>query len=229
MVDLMKEKTREPQYQRNLDIRREKGLASLGLGTSQPWNDDPRHVLFSMSRYKFVSKMLAGRARVLEIGCGDAFCTRLVQQAVGKVTAVDFDASFIADARARLDPDWPLDLRVHDILSGPVPGRFDAAYSMDVIEHVRKRDSDRFLRNAVRSLTRDGVMIVGTPSIQSQAYASAPSKVGHVNCMDADGLRALMERHFRNVFVFSMNDEVVHTGFSPMAHYLLALGCGPRR
>jgi len=27
--------------------------------------------------------------------------------------------------------------------------------------------------------------------------------------------------------VFSMNDEVVHTGFHPMAHYLMALACGP--
>jgi hypothetical protein len=38
-----------------------------------------------------------------------------------------------------------------------------------------------------------------------------------------------MERHFRTVFIFSMNDEVVHTGFSPMAHYLLAVAVGVRR
>jgi hypothetical protein len=35
-----------------------------------------------------------------------------------------------------------------------------------------------------------------------------------------------MAEHFENVFVFSMNDEVVHTGFTPMAHYLLAIGAG---
>ena len=34
-----------------------------------------------------------------------------------------------------------------------------------------------------------------------------------------------MQQFFHNVFVFSMNDEVVHTGYFPMAHYLLALGC----
>ena len=36
-----------------------------------------------------------------------------------------------------------------------------------------------------------------------------------------------MTHHFRNVFIFSMNDEVVHTGFYPMAHYLFALCCHP--
>jgi len=38
----------------------------------------------------------------------------------------------------------------------------------------------------------------------------------------------VMERHFENVFLFSMNDEVVHTGFTPLAHYLFALCVGPR-
>ncbi|MBI4371685.1 MAG: class I SAM-dependent methyltransferase [Elusimicrobia bacterium] len=224
-----KAETREPQYQRCLDLKRRKGLASLGLGTSQLWSDDPRHLLFLLSRYKFAAKMLAGRRRVLEAGCGDAFATRLVQQTVGRVTAVDFDPVFIADARARQDPDWPLDLRVHDLLRGPVPGRFDAAYALDVLEHVPARDEDRFLRHVARSLTPDGILLVGMPSIQSQAHASPPSKAGHVNCKDQPALQALLERHFRGVFVFSMNDEVVHTGFSPMAHYLLALGCRPRR
>ena len=59
--------------------------------------------------------------------------------------------------------------------------------------------------------------------------ASPPSKAGHVNCKDGLGFRALMQRFFHNVFLFSMNDEVVHTGFYPMAHYLFALCCGPRR
>lgn len=29
-------------------------------------------------------------------------------------------------------------------------------------------------------------------------------------------------------FLFSMNDEVVHTGYYPMAHYLIAVGIGPK-
>ena len=37
-----------------------------------------------------------------------------------------------------------------------------------------------------------------------------------------------MREHFDHVFMFGANDEVVHTGFLPMAHYLLAVGCKPR-
>ena len=37
-----------------------------------------------------------------------------------------------------------------------------------------------------------------------------------------------MRRYFENVFIFSMNDEVCIQGFSPMAHYLFAVGVGVR-
>jgi cyclopropane fatty-acyl-phospholipid synthase-like methyltransferase len=171
--------------------------------------------------------MLSGMARVLEVGCADAFATRIVAQEVGSVTAVDFDPVFIEDVKARMDPAWPIDARVHDMLQGPVEGVFDAAYAVDVLEHIPADKEDVFLANIVASLTDAGVVLVGIPSLQSQAYASPPSKAGHVNCKDGHGLRATMTRHFRNVFIFSMNDEVVHTGFQPMAHYLFALCCLP--
>jgi 2-polyprenyl-3-methyl-5-hydroxy-6-metoxy-1,4-benzoquinol methylase len=112
------------------------------------------------------------------------------------------------------------------MMAGPVVGPFDAAFSLDVIEHIAQSDERIFLGNIVKSLTQDGVLIIGTPSIQSQAYAHPASKEGHINCKDEPGLRQLMERYFKNVFMFSMNDEVVHTGFHPMAQYLFALCVG---
>ena len=128
-----------------------------------------------------------------------------------------------------MDPQWTFECRVHDLLTGPFPGRFDAAYALDVIEHIGREQEDRFVGNIVQSLDAHGVLILGTPSLQSQAYASPPSKAGHVNCKDAKGLKDLIQRFFHQVFVFSMNDEVVHTGYFPMAHYLFAIGCTPRR
>jgi len=221
--------TREPQYQAQVELRDTIGLAKLGLTTNQVWQDDPRHLLFILARYKFVSKMLRGKKRVLEVGCGDAFGTRMVQQEVGHVTALDFDPVFVEDAKSRMDDRWKFDCLVHDMLSAPPPGGpFDAAYSLDVIEHIQQRDEDTFIGNIVKTLVPDGVLIVGSPSLQSQLYASKYSKMGHVNCKDQPTMQALMEKYFRNVFIFSVNDEMVHTGYYPMAHYLMALCVGVR-
>jgi hypothetical protein len=74
--------TGEPHYKSRIDVVRDRGAERLGLATAWAWHDDPRHLLFTLSRYKFVAKMLAGRARVLEVGCADGFPTRLVAQTV---------------------------------------------------------------------------------------------------------------------------------------------------
>lgn len=225
----MSETTREPQYQFCLDLARESGLTSLGIMTNQAWRHDPKHLVFTLSRYKFVAKMLSGLPKVLEVGCADAFGTRIVQQEVGQLTAVDFDPIFVQDVLDRMDPLWPMTCLTHDLLDGPVPGGpYDGAYSLDVLEHIPVENEDRFVSNACASLSPHGVLIIGSPSLQSQQYASVPSKAGHVNCKDAPELKKLAQKYFYNVFSFSMNDEVVHTGYHPMAHYLFVLCCGKK-
>jgi 2-polyprenyl-3-methyl-5-hydroxy-6-metoxy-1,4-benzoquinol methylase len=173
--------------------------------------------------------MMAGKDKVVEIGCGDAFGSRVVQQEVANLTVLDIDPIFIADVKQRMNPQWPMRAATHDMLSGPFDDIFDGAYSLDVLEHIPQAEEERFLGNIVASLKQEGVLVVGMPSLDSQDHASPQSREGHINCKQGPDLKALMERFFDNVFVFSMNDEVVHTGFFPMAHYYLALCCGPRR
>lgn len=220
--------TVESQYELLFRVREKHGITRFGLMANESWNQDPRRTLFTLARYKFVSKILDGRGKVLEIGCADAFGTRLVQQTVGKVTATDIDPVFVEDVKERLNPNWPLDVFVHDLLAGPVPGEFDAAYALDVLEHISPEHERLFIGNMVDSISDTGVLIMGMPSLESQSYASPQSKAGHVNCKTGSRLKETMEMWFHTVFVFSMNDEVVHTGFFPMAHYLLAV-CSHKR
>jgi 2-polyprenyl-3-methyl-5-hydroxy-6-metoxy-1,4-benzoquinol methylase len=205
------------------------GIAKLGLMVNESWNNDPKRTLFTLSRYKFVSRMVQNRKKVLEVGCADAFGTRIVQQAVGSVTAIDIDPVLVDDAKARMNPHWAFDVSVHNMLKGLVPGGpYDAAYALDVLEHIKPVEEDLFLSNMVGSLTETGIAILGMPSFESQVYASPQSKAGHVNCKSGKDFNELMSRYFNTVFLFSMNDEVVHTGYYPMAHYLLAV-CAHRK
>jgi len=68
-------------------------------------------------------------------------------------------------------------------------------------------------------LSDSGMMIVGTPSKFSAPYRSEQSRAGHVHEYEPDELRRLCDRHFPRTFLFSMNDEIVHTGFSKMAWF----------
>jgi len=220
---MQRKQTKESQYSLLYDVVDQHGIATFGLMSNESWNQDPRRTVFTLSRYKFVSKMLKGKRNVLEVGCADAFASRIVQQEVDKLTVVDFDQIFIDDIESRKNPKWPLIAFQHDMLTGPVPGNFDAAFLLDVLEHIDPKNEDIFLRNICDSVGEDSPVIIGMPSIESQKYASAQSKIGHVNCKSGDELKLFLEEYFKNVFLFSMNDEVIHTGYYPMAHYLMAV------
>jgi 2-polyprenyl-3-methyl-5-hydroxy-6-metoxy-1,4-benzoquinol methylase len=220
--------TRDPVNQHGYDVQHRIGPTRLGVLKNWEWHDDPRRFLFSMARYKFVAKMFAGRRNVLELGCGDAFNVPIVLQTVARLTVADFDPAFIEDARSRMKPPWTFDTMVLDLLSDPIEGRYDAIYSLDVLEHIpRERERD-VLTKICAALEPNGAVIIGMPSLESQAYASSASRAGHINCKTMPDLKELLDGFFHNVFMFSMNDEVLHTGHHKMAHYLLGLCAGKR-
>jgi 2-polyprenyl-3-methyl-5-hydroxy-6-metoxy-1,4-benzoquinol methylase len=221
--------TREPQYNRLLDVVEHHGRTELGLMMNQAWQDDPKRLTFTFARYKFAARMLAGCKNVLEVGCGDAFPSRIVQQEVGRLSVTDFDPIFIEEAKRRSVAGWELaGAFVHDMLSGPPQGNYDGMYALDVLEHIVPENEDVFLSNMAASLDVAGTLIIGMPSLESQPYASGLSKEGHVNCKSQPILKETMQRHFKNVYMFCMNDEVLHVGYHKMAHYNLALCCSKK-
>ncbi len=208
------------------DELRTHGPVTMGAMASYTWRHDPKHLLFSMARYKFCAKMLAGKSRALEIGCGDGFCLPMIQQGVPSIVAVDVEPEIIAAHHAQTKIPG-CEFLLHDFVQCPLPqAPCDAAYSLDVIEHIAPTDETAFMRHVCASLTPHAVCIVGTPNATADAFASDISRLNHVNTKNHDSLRALFAAHFYNVFLFSMNDEVVHTGFYPMAHYLFVVGVG---
>lgn len=218
-------RTKDPVNQYLVDEYQRLGLETMGLMNSSVWRDDPKRLVFTLSRYKFVAKMLDGTRRVAEVGCGDGLGSRIVKQSVEELTITDYDSLFIQSIEEDSDAPEGLCAYVHDMLTGPLTKQFDAIYSLDVLEHITPESEEIFLENLCASLAPSGLAIIGLPSLESQAHASPESKQGHVNCKSGAQLKITLERYFRHVFLFSMNDEVVHTGFYPMAHYLLALCC----
>lgn len=173
------------------------------------WREDPRMLGIRLARYKFVAKMFAGFERVLEVGAGDGFLSKVVKHEVGRLDLTD------AHPETGI-PHWnPLDTKKDAI--------YDGVYALDVLEHVSPEDEGQFLKRLKGAMKPTGVLIIGMPSRESQAHASWKSRESHVNCKTETELKSLLGEHFRNVFTFGMNDEVVHTGFGPMCHYRLAI------
>ena len=201
----------------------------LGRATGQGYVADPRMIAFVSARYKFCAKLLEGRKAVAEIGCGDAFGAPIVAQGVSTLLCTDIDHEMLKDDRIRCAIFKNIQFEYHDFREGPLTAPVDGIYSVDVLEHIYPQEEPLFLSNIAKSLGDHAVAIFGTPNKAAEQYASPNSQIGHVNLKTGDELRNLAQQHFEVVFMFGMNDEVVHTGYLPMAHYLWAVCVGPRR
>lgn len=208
----------------------------IDIGKGKYWNytinEDLKHVLFSLSRYKYVSKLLMYKKRVeiLELGCNEALGALMLDQELdlAAYTGIDFDPDAIKWNKENFPPKFSF---YEDNFLNCVSfmgGMFDAVISLDVIEHINKEKEEIFINTIISNLKEDGVAVIGTPHINMSPYSSPINKKAHVNLYDQKGLYELLSKYFGNVFIFNMNDEVVHTGFGQMSCYIFAVCCGKR-
>lgn len=218
--------TIEKQYSLYFEVEEKYGMSKFGIGSNATWNLDSSRLVFVLSRYKFVSRMFYGFNNVLEIGCGDGFASKIVADSVHNLVLSDIDPLLITEAK-KITKNKNVKFKIYDFTRDKSISKFKGIYALDVFEHIPKQKEKSFLRNIVLSLTKDGVLILGMPSIESQVYASDASAVGHVNCKSKFEFQKTLSNYFQNVFMFSMNDEVLHTGFYGMSHYLIAICTNP--
>ena len=193
---------------------------TLGLNTSAILLTDPKLFLFTLSKYKFALKMVGSRKKILEIGCMEGAGTLILASLGAYITAVDFYRPHIKEAILHTKPLLKnVDFIEMDFLDSVYKNSFDAVVCYDVLEHIDPLQSDIFIYNLNEALVDGGVAIIGMPSLESQVYASEVNKHAHINCMDASSAKKSFEKIFKTVLQFSMNDEVIHTGFNKMAHF----------
>ena len=190
-----------------------------------------KHMIFTLSSYKFVSKLLMYRKNltICELGCNEAWGALMLQQNTDmeKYLGIDLDTDAIAYNKRVFRSD-KFDFLEANFFEMKINERFDAVISLDVIEHINPEMEHDYCQVIVKHLNTDGVAVVGTPNITMSPYASKESKIGHINLYDQKRLANLMQNYFENVFIFGMNDEVVHTGFAPMSCYIFAVCTGKK-
>ena len=190
------------------------------------FRNDPKRLGFVLSRYKFSAKMACQKGSVLELGCGFGIGAPILAERAEKYVGIDLDEPAVLAAQRT----FPADKYefVYDDFMGKEYGKFDAVISLDVAEHILPEFQAIYFDTIFKNMKEDGICVIGTPNITSSPYASECSKMGHVNMFSQERLVSVMKGYFHQVFPFGMNDEIAHTGYAPMAHYLMCVGCHKR-
>ncbi len=204
----------------------------LGPHTSFQFNNSRRHLLFSMARYKFAMKMFGGGVEsgksILDLGCSDGLGTYYVAEYAQKAVGVDFDEEAIGFAQNYLGKNVKNVEFIHDNFLNKIYGEFDGIVSFDVLEHIYPENEGAFMQTVLMNLRDTGTFVVGTPSLETQQYSKENVTGAHVNVYKGEDFYHMLKKYFYNVYLFTQNDEIIHTGHLRMANYLIAV-CSYRK
>ena len=182
-----------------------------------------------LARYKFAARYVNKGDVVLDAGCGDGLGSLFLSQFAKEVYGVDTCSKALAYClRTYKRENLNFEERALQALDNQ--SAYDVVVCMDVIEHFSQRDASLVIHNFAKVLRPSkGMLILGTPNVESQRFASEHRKLLHLHEYSADELREMVEQDFHRVIILSMNDELVHTGFHKLAWYLIAIGFGPKK
>jgi Cyclopropane fatty acid synthase and related methyltransferases len=189
--------------------------------------DNLLRLLIRLARYKFVAKMIKKSDNVLEIGCGSGLGAIFLSQNCNSVVGIDLKNHEIEEAKS-INRRENVRFECKNFFDFNNEEKFDAIVLLDVIEHMSEQEGERFIKETVKHLNKDGMLILGTPSIYSYEYQGELSKAAHIKCYDQQELIEVIERSYGRAIPFSMNDEIVHTGFHKMAWYYFVLAFVPK-
>ena len=145
---------------------------------------------------------LAGRRRVVDLGCGRGELLELLRELGVSAYGIDVDADFVAQARAKGLEIVQQEAVTH--LEALEPGAVDTIVASHLIEHLPPTTFFRLIELAGTKLAPDGLMILETPNPTSVLGGSVNfhRDPTHVHPIHPDTLAFLCEQAgFSNVEV----------------------------
>jgi len=184
-------------------------------------------LLIRLARYKFIARLIKKTDRIFEVGCGSGLGGIFLGQHCAHVTGVDVNATEVEEARC-INRRENVEFKVGNFLELEAAQQYDVVVALDVIEHMPVEQGHKLVDAMAGYLKPTGMAVIGTPSVYSYEYQGSFSRASHVKCYDQQELVALVENYFGRTLVFSMDDELVHTGFPKMAWYYFVLAFLPK-
>ena len=189
------------------------------------FNESPLDFFIILARYKFGTRFIKKTHKVIDVGCGHGLGSVFLSKYANEIIGVDLDKDLVETNNSNYKKIKNLQFKEFDLLkpSKSFANKFDVVVSMDVIEHFKKNKLGTVVDSYYNLLNSDGFAIIGTPNIASRPYASQRRLDTHEFEFTRDEFEKTLSKKFKNVFIFSMTDEVVSTSFPNMAWYFVAI------
>lgn len=181
--------------------------------------------LLNLVKYKFITRLLNEEDVVLDVPCGLGYLTQHVASVAKRVVAVDIDEKLIKRNIIEY-PKENIVYRVMDALKLELDEKFSAVISIDLIEHLTKKDGEKLVKKLTKVLEPHGTLFVHTPKWIPMNKRSKNRQRSHIHEYKYEELKQLMTKYFYRVMMFTRADEIISTGHPDLAWAYLAVCCG---
>jgi SAM-dependent methyltransferase len=150
----------------------------------------------SVERYRFAVSRLGSPALVLDAACGTGLGSTLLSGNAANVIGLDIDQGALTFAVQRYGTyRLPPSFCRGDLENLPlVSNSLDALVAFEAIEHLRH--PNRFVAEAHRVLSRNGILIISTPAAEAEQFKDNPF---HLSIFTIEELTALLSPYFEVV------------------------------
>ena len=188
---------------------------------------NPLMATVRFARYKFVSKMLSMDDAILDVGCGEGFSAFYYSKFCKSVTGIDIDKIKAKSWNEYKKPKINFFLFDANQIN-KLKSKANCIVNIDFIEHIEKKEGIQFIKNCKKFLEsqkdkKSKMLIIGTPSYYSRKYRAKHNLQIHKYEYKPDELNEICKKFFTRTFMFTMNDELVHTGFNKLGWYFFII------
>jgi len=181
---------------------------------------DQDNYYIHLARYMFCVRQLKKTQSVLEIGCGIGYGARLLSDYAQEVYATDTETS-LQEAWNKYDKEnlhFVTNIDQIDDLK-----KFDVVVSFEVVEHIEENDLEQYFKLINSRVKPNGFVFMSTPRAVPFEERSKNRQIEHKIEYSPDEFRALLEKNFKNVFLFAQNDAIISVQNLNMAWNLVAI------
>jgi len=129
-----------------------------------------------LNRYVSLEDQVSGKI-VLDAACGVGYGTHILANSATKVYGIDIDKESISYAQKKYVSD-NITFEVASVTKLPYEDNyFDVIVSFEIIEHLNKKEQEKFLSEIKRVLKEDGSLIISTPD--KTEYSEKEEYINH--------------------------------------------------
>lgn len=185
----------------------------FGANSSAEFRNDPKRIVFELSKYKFAAKIGVDAESILELGCGDGVATSILAENARSYLGIGSSTLDISHAKKTYEQNECVQFEVNDFHNTKY-GTFDLVVSLDSYDSTASMQLEKLVATMTDNLREHGIGIVGIWNKNGEFPGTG-------------SLEKILEAHFEKILFFGMNEEVVHTDINPSTSYIFAIGLSP--